>query len=342
MKKEVKILGIPLYKKIKENNRKKIYLLGIKVYEKVLLESYTEKIVTEKINKYLSVFLSDFCDIHEIKSKAGKLKFLNDGNTELLRIFDEICQKHNLTYWLMYGTLLGAVRHKGYIPWDYDADIGMLREDYNKLYEILEKELENTCIEVYGISKIMPQYGNVIVLRNKFGNQFLNLDVIPYDRYFKKIDNDDEHAELYNKLIKGKKYFYEVFPIDKYLTSKEEIQCINAKLQKYTDQVICESQKYEDKPYIFKGLMTSPDKFFNVFYAWEDLFPVKRAEYENIMVNIPNNSHKILADFYGDYNNYPNEFCIEHLAFLSKFIPDNAENIVEDLRKINILEKGKV
>ena len=55
---------------------------------------------------------------------------------ENLRVFDEVCKKNNLTYYVMYGTLIGAVRHKGFIPWDDDVDVCMPRKDYNRLMEL--------------------------------------------------------------------------------------------------------------------------------------------------------------------------------------------------------------
>ncbi len=60
---------------------------------------------------------------------------------EILVAFNGICQKHNLQYWLAYGTLLGAVRHKDFIPWDDDLDVIMPREDYEKFLSIAQEEL---------------------------------------------------------------------------------------------------------------------------------------------------------------------------------------------------------
>ena len=68
--------------------------------------------------------------------RRGQLRML-----EILDAVDAICRAHNIPYWLSSGTLLGAVRHGGFIPWDDDLDIELLREDYLRLLPILRREL---------------------------------------------------------------------------------------------------------------------------------------------------------------------------------------------------------
>ncbi|MCB7302615.1 LicD family protein [Bariatricus massiliensis] len=75
---------------------------------------------------------------------SDKLRELQLTELRLFKKFDEICRQYGITYYALGGTLLGAVRHKGFIPWDDDMDIGVPRPDYDRLSAIFSKELDNT------------------------------------------------------------------------------------------------------------------------------------------------------------------------------------------------------
>lgn len=69
---------------------------------------------------------------------------------EVLSVVAEICEKHHLTWYADWGTLLGAVRHKGFIPWDDDMDISLMRKDYEKLIKVLPSELPDGFAVAHG------------------------------------------------------------------------------------------------------------------------------------------------------------------------------------------------
>ncbi|WP_405343372.1 phosphorylcholine transferase LicD [Ruminococcus sp.] len=74
---------------------------------------------------------------------SGKLNTLRVIEKDMLREIDRICRKHDIKYFISYGTMLGAVRHGGFIPWDDDVDVAMLRSEFEKFRQIAPKELNN-------------------------------------------------------------------------------------------------------------------------------------------------------------------------------------------------------
>ena len=90
------------------------------------------------VMRYTGEDVGDFRFPHEHK---GRLDAIQEILMAYLLEVDRICRKHNIRWYLGGGTLLGAARHKGFIPWDDDVDIMMLRDDYDKFLEIAPSEL---------------------------------------------------------------------------------------------------------------------------------------------------------------------------------------------------------
>ena len=120
---------------------------------------------------------------------------MNDLQKRLLVIFKafaEVCEKHNLSYFLNGGSCLGAIRHKGFIPWDDDIDVMMPREDYEK-FLTLQKEYEGTpyfiqCWKtdphyIYGYAKLRDS--STTFIEDNYVNHRINhgvwIDIFPID-----------------------------------------------------------------------------------------------------------------------------------------------------------------
>ena len=107
---------------------------------------------------------------------------------EIAKEVKRVCEENNIKYFLTAGTLLGAIRHGGFIPWDDDLDVGMLRSDYNKLIEILPSELEQNNLTNL-VAKIKVDKHNLKSKRwyqlsykhPDVKGKFIGIDFFPYD-----------------------------------------------------------------------------------------------------------------------------------------------------------------
>lgn len=122
-----------------------------------------------------------------------ELKQIQLIQLELICEVDRICKKKNIQYNMVGGTMLGAIRHKGYIPWDDDADIGFLREEYEKFRQACKDELNHTrfyfqdCRDTegyrWGYGKLRRKGTEFIRLQQEFMpyEQGIAIDLMPFD-----------------------------------------------------------------------------------------------------------------------------------------------------------------
>lgn len=135
-----------------------------------------------------------------IKIEIDELKKLQ---LDILCYVDQFCRENDINYWIDCGTLLGAVRHKGYIPWDDDIDIGMLRSDYDKFTRIFNNNSRYSflCAEkndeyYFPFGKVVDN-NTVLYEPNKQGYKLaVYIDVFVYDN---APDDDKKLTSMYNR-----------------------------------------------------------------------------------------------------------------------------------------------
>lgn len=152
-------------------------------------------------------------DITKLQKAKGNLRLSQRTSIAILKIFDQIAKKHNIEYWLEGGTLLGAVRHGGFIPWDDDIDIAMLSEDYEKIYLILEDEfvkdgfwIKRSLSTIQLFYKDTPAHFDIFRLCKGYSVDVPNGN--EYDNFIKKIYYMFKIAK--KEIKKSKKFDHEV------------------------------------------------------------------------------------------------------------------------------------
>ena len=128
-----------------------------------------------------------------MKRQSLTLNQIKEIELDILLVLTKYCDEHGLRYFLAYGSLLGAVRHGGFIPWDDDIDVVMLREDYMRLNELLSKETLREDLKWISLQNGTwnEPFGKVININTKLKAQRMKtsiwVDVFPLDSYDKKI-----------------------------------------------------------------------------------------------------------------------------------------------------------
>lgn len=246
------------------------------------------------------------------------LRKLQMTELEILLKVDEICRKNNIKYFLVGGTLLGAVRHKGFIPWDDDLDIAMPREDYNKFVELSNAELGNLyhfqCLEndkdYWLLFGKVRKSGTIFAeerLKNIQTNKGIFIDVFPLDD---GNDPDDTLQSIRIKMARKIQYvmYYRrgVFAGDvtlqiKVVSTLSKLLSINSWMkisQKIVARTNINAKYYYNvgSNYYFKKQTILKEKYY----------PLKEMEFEGHSFFVPNDYDFVLKQIFGpDYMELP-------------------------------------
>ena len=249
-------------------------------------------------------------------------------------ILDEvvkICEKHGLIYWLDGGTLLGAVRHKGFIPWDDDIDIGMMREDYEQLIPLLEEELPSDLVvqsrksdKKYKLPfvKVRDRYSK-IEKDFEFNGIFIDIfpfDVMPKSPWLKKFQR------VSFMLLEATMIHTDT---DKLNISKKEGLKHKALLKAMNALSIIGSLLGEKSFYFFYNTIKSISKvdpseevgdgltaswaYYKSIRQQQAYLPTNQAVFETKMYRVPHDAKKYLSTLYGDDFMTPVQFENTHV-----------------------------
>lgn len=250
-------------------------------------------------------------------SNGVKLKDFQNKLLEILKYFIHVCEENNLRYWCGGGTMLGAVRHKGFIPWDDDIDVFMPRRDYNKLYEIWESVADTHRYVLCKTDKYnnyhhtamnLVDINTTYISKNTVNEDIIHgiyIDVIPFegcpnglfDRIFQIINsilfsvyNVQRLPDNQGRLLK--------------IPTSVLLNIVNDKELRYKIWSTCETNmtKYDfDKSRYVKETVTSFKGLFRKYLRTD--FDTIDMVFEDIVVKIPRGFDNYMKRIYGDYMN---------------------------------------
>ena len=275
-------------------------------------------------NEFFNRIFLDF----ELKPK-GALKLIQELCLELLDFYANVCNKHDLEFWLDFGNLLGAVRHGSYIPWDDDIDVGMMRKDSLKFNEIFMDEVKlHNMDDMISISKQrvttrtnLRPFSQIKILKKNV--LYGCLDIFPYDYIINPSESTEQKylnakVEYYNNIYDG--------------MSKNEV------LKIFYDDLNC---SYDEQEYLLPSIEGpfGKNKYKFKLFRKDKIFPLGKVEYGGRIYPAPNDINDYLNKIYGEnYMRIPKIISYhERLNFLrnEENLEENYSYFIKRMKKVN-------
>lgn len=242
-----------------------------------------------------------------------RIREVQEIELEILLEFDRICKEEGLKYQLFAGTLLGAIRHKGFIPWDDDIDVVMLREDYEAFLRVGQKKLgKDYFLQTKATDK---NYVNPFAKIRKNGTVFretlvkdvdmhhgIYIDIFPVDNAMPRSKKGYRQVRLLNyfrEIKKGRtqERSHEENLFQRLLSDTMVDRGINFALNLF-------SKKKTD--YVSDLVFNNTEKLYDEYSLRRETFESTiPGEFEGYFFPIPSNYHEVLTIYYGDYMTLP-------------------------------------
>lgn len=261
---------------------------------------------------------------------------------ELMKKLHDVCIKNNIKYTLLGGSLLGAVRHKGFIPWDDDLDIGLLRADYEKLLSILrEQPIDGCFLQEYSTEEhyIFP-FAKLRLNNTKYLEKFsmkvdmhqgIFIDIFPLD----KIDFPGSKGSTFRRNI-SRELTFAIWSKEKCRMERKGIKkieyLVSGIISIIPKKYLCEWQNKlvvrENRNWNYVASMFSSNySTEKVYFEKDDFDSLILLQYEDTEFFGPSNWDKVLTRMFKDYMKLP---------------PVNKRNSGHDVVQIEIDDQAEI
>lgn len=260
-------------------------------------------------SKFYNYILADGVSVRQVQMKL----------LEIFLYFKKICEENSLTYWCGGGTMLGAVRHKGFIPWDNDMDVFMPRKDYERLYQIWDKVADTNHYKLVRTDKDHNYHHtdmSLVDIQTTYVNKRtenediyhgLYIDVIPFEgcsnNLFGRI------RQIYHSLL------YDIYNVQRLpdnqgkilrLPTKIALSLVKEPMKRYEIWSMHEKKMSQYDFYNSKYVKETVTSFKGLFRKYKrELFDTVDAEFERHIIKIPAGYDEYMSRIYGNYMEAP-------------------------------------
>lgn len=248
------------------------------------------------------------------------IAMIQKGSGYLLRRMRQICQERDIPFWLLGGTLLGAVRHKGFIPWDDDIDVGMMWDDVERFREAVKEYPDLRLDWRFWNSMEHTASCHALMLTLADDRAPFSVDVMLYDYAG---DPSKDEKEIWQEITQCRS------PIEK------ELAELRSRMKRmYGGDCIDDDEDRRLVEEVYRKARASLPPVVNRDYIyrsidsvcgpWQRLFPCERImpftqlEFEGELYNVPKDYEWQLGLQYGDYMTIPGDVGVARHFFLRK------------------------